>query len=146
MTPVDEAPAVAQGPPDDAGLLAELAEALSRVSTGDFKVRLQRRNGLAGEVADRLNQVIEIQELRNRELLRIRRVVGREGRLTERIDDEQFVAPWADGMRAVNALIDDLGRPTTEVARVIVAVAEADLSQKMSLDLDVVALKGPRLR
>jgi len=146
MTTVDEAPAVGVGPPDDAGLLAELAEALSRVSGGDFKVRLQRRHGLAGEVAERFNEVIEIQELRNRELLRIRRVVGREGRLTERIDDEQFEGAWADGMRAVNALIDDLGRPTTEVARVIVAVAEGDLSQKMSLDMDGQPLKGEFLR
>src|SRR6185312_6147469 len=79
---------------------------------------------------------------RNRELLRIRRVVGREGRLTERIDDEQFQGEWAEGVKAVNTLIDDLGRPTTEIARVIVAVAEGDLSQQLALEIDGRPLRG----
>src|SRR5690349_22353368 len=146
MTAVEEAAAVPAGAPDDDGLLAELAEALSRVASGDFKVRMQRRHGLAGEVVDQFNHVIDVQELRNRELLRIRRVVGREGRLTERIDDEQFEGAWAEGVRAVNALIDDLGRPTTEIARVIVAVAEGDLSQKMANEIDGRPLRGEFLR
>jgi HAMP domain-containing protein/signal transduction histidine kinase/CheY-like chemotaxis protein len=131
---------------ESAALLAEMAGALRRVRDGDFKARLQRRAGLAGEVADRFNEVIEIQESRNRDLLRISRVVGREGRLTERIDEEQFEGAWAEGVRAVNALIDDLGRPTTEIARVIVAVAEGDLSQKMALEIDGRPLRGEFLR
>jgi HAMP domain-containing protein len=36
------------------------------------------------------------------------------------------------GGRSVNGLIDDLARPTNEVARVISAVADGDLSQKMA--------------
>src|SRR5689334_13229853 len=123
-------------PDEAAALLAELAAALERVGDGDFKVRLQRRHGLAGTVADRFNKVVETQQTRNRELLRIRRVVGREGRMTDRIDEELFEGDWAEGVRAVNALIDDLGRPTTEIARVIVAVAEGDVSQKMALEID----------
>jgi HAMP domain-containing protein/signal transduction histidine kinase/ActR/RegA family two-component response regulator len=145
MTTVDET-RVAVGDPPDTELLEELAAVLSSVSAGDFKPRLRRRTGLAGEVCDRFNQVIDIQEHRNRELLRIRRVVGREGRLTERIDEEQFEGEWAEGVRAVNALIDDLGRPTTEIARVIVAVAEGDLSQKMALEMEGQSLKGEFLR
>ena len=49
-------------------------------------------------------------------------------------------------MRAVNSLIDDLGRPTTEIARVIVAVAEGDLSQHMALEIDGRPLRGEFLR
>jgi signal transduction histidine kinase/HAMP domain-containing protein/CheY-like chemotaxis protein len=143
ITPVlDPAP----DPDEAAALLAELAAALERVGDGDFKVRLQRRHGLAGTVADRFNQVVETQQTRNRELLRIRRVVGREGRLTDRIDEELFDGDWAEGVRAVNALIDDLGRPTTEIARVIVAVAEGDLSQQMALEIDGRPLRGEFLR
>src|SRR5439155_12575358 len=124
MTTVDEVTTAPVEQPDDAeALLAELAVALRRVGEGDFKVRLQRRTGMAGEVCDRFNDVVELQAVRNRELVRIRRVVGREGRMTERIDEEQFEGAWAEGVRAVNALIDDLGRPTTEIARVIVARA-----------------------
>ena len=121
---------------DETAVLAELAEALRQVRSGEFKVRLPRRAGLAGEVADAFNDVVAMQERRNREIVRIGRVVGREGRMTERIDVEDYEGSWADGIRAINGLIDDLGRPTMEIARVIVAVAEGDLSQQMALEID----------
>src|SRR2546423_5981106 len=142
MTTVEQAPPMSA----DAALLAELAEALRRVRRGDFKVRLSRRTGIAGEVVDGFNDVIELQERRKRELLRISRVVGREGRMTERVDEEMFEGDWATGVRAVNSLIDDLGRPTTEIARVIVAVAEGDLSQKMANEIEGRPLRGEFLR
>jgi HAMP domain-containing protein/signal transduction histidine kinase/CheY-like chemotaxis protein len=142
MTTLDNSPVAEVADP----LLSELADALRKVEQGDFKVRLRRRTGLAGEVADAFNAVVEIQSRRNRELVRIRRVVGREGRLTERIDEEPFEGSWTEGVRAVNALIDDLGRPTTEIARVIVAVAEGDLSQHMALEMDGQPLRGEFLR
>ncbi|WP_117209182.1 HAMP domain-containing protein, partial [Allorhizocola rhizosphaerae] len=123
-------------------ILRQLAEALGQVRDGNFRVRLPRGAGLVGEVADAFNDVVSIEERRSRELLRISRVVGREGRMTERLDEETFDGSWAESARAVNNLIDDLGRPTTEIARVIVAVAEGDLSQHMSLDLEGRPLRG----
>jgi signal transduction histidine kinase/HAMP domain-containing protein/ActR/RegA family two-component response regulator len=125
-----------------ARVLTALAEALGRVRSGDFNVRLPRWDGLAGEVSDAFNGVVAIQARRNRDILRISRVVGREGRMTERVDVEDYVGAWADGVRAVNELIDDLGRPTMEIARVIEAVAEGDLSQQMNLDIDGRPLLG----
>src|SRR5437660_12925779 len=98
MTTVEHAPTTGA----DAALLAELADALRRVRQGDFKVRLSRRTGLAGEVVDGFNDVVELQERRNRELLRISRVVGREGRMTERVDEEHYDGDWATEVRAVN--------------------------------------------
>jgi signal transduction histidine kinase/HAMP domain-containing protein/ActR/RegA family two-component response regulator len=142
MTTLDDS----SGRQAEATVLSELAEALRKVERGDFTVRLRRRAGFAGEVADAFNAVVAVQARRNLDLVRIRRVVGREGRLTERIDEELFEGAWAEGVRAVNALIDDLGRPTTEIARVIVAVAEGDLSQQMALDIDGQPLRGEFLR
>src|SRR5688572_28687668 len=134
MTTVDRRREAPQPPgvddPTDA-VLAELAEALRRVRHGDVKVRLQRRTGLAGEVVDGFNEVIARQERQILDLMRISRIVGREGRLTDRLDEEGFDGAWRDGVHAVNSLIDDLARPTTEIARVIAAVAEGDLSQHM---------------
>ncbi|HWH01018.1 MAG TPA: HAMP domain-containing protein, partial [Pilimelia sp.] len=127
-------------------LLRELTDQLRRVRQGDFRVRQPRRAGAAGEVADAFNDVVSLLERRNRELLRISRVVGRDGRLTERVDEESYDGSWADGIRAVNSLIDDLGRPTTEIARVIVAVAEGDLSQQMALEIDGRPLRGEFMR
>src|SRR6185503_4150561 len=43
---------------------------------------------------------------------------------------------WASSIESVNTLIGDLVQPTTEVGRVIGAVASGDLSQKMTLDID----------
>src|SRR5947209_16364757 len=43
---------------------------------------------------------------------------------------------------SINDLIDDLVRPTTEVARVIDAVADGDLTQKMALTIDGQPVKG----
>ncbi|MEH1099138.1 HAMP domain-containing protein [Micromonospora sp. CPCC 205561] len=132
--------------PDHEALLGELTEALRRVRRGDLKVRLPRRAGRAGEVADAFNEVVSLQERQYLDLRRISRIVGRDGRLTERLDDEGLDGSWAEGQRAVNSLIDDLGRPTTEIARVIVAVADGDLSQHMALEIDGRPLRGEYLR
>src|SRR6201991_2441424 len=131
---------------DETALLGELAEALRRVRRGDLKVRLPRRTGAAAEVADAFNEVVSLQERQNLDLRRISRIVGRDGRLTERLDEEGLDGAWGDSARYVNALIDDLGRPTTEISRVIVAVAEGDLSQHMALEMDGRPLRGEFLR
>src|SRR3954466_12940017 len=134
------------GGPDETVLLSELAEALRRVRRGDLKVRLPRRGGLAGSVAEAFNEVVSLQERQNLDLRRISRIVGRDGRLTERLDEEGLDGSWADSVRSVNSLIDDLGRPTTEISRVIVAVAQGDLSQHMALEMDGRPLRGEFLR
>jgi HAMP domain-containing protein len=124
------------------GLLEELVAATTAVRKGQFDVRLARRGGLAGQVVDGFNAVVELQERRNRDLLRISRVVGREGRMLERMDSDQLDGAWASGATAVNSLIDDLARPTSEIARVIAAVAEGDLSQHMALEIEGRPLRG----
>ncbi|MFI1994700.1 HAMP domain-containing protein [Actinoplanes sp. NPDC020271] len=134
------------GGPDETVLLGELAEALRRVRRGDLKVRLPRRGGPAGAVAEAFNEVISLQERQNLDLKRISRIVGREGRLTERLDEEGLDGSWADSVRSINSLIDDLGRPTTEISRVVGAVAEGDLSQHMALEMDGRPLRGEFLR
>ncbi|MGS2613843.1 HAMP domain-containing protein [Micromonospora sp. LZ34] len=146
MTTAKQSVAADPSAPDHEAVLVELTEALRRVRRGDLKVRLPRRAGRAGEVADAFNEVVSLQERQYLDLRRISRIVGRDGRLTERLDDEGLDGSWAEGQRAVNSLIDDLGRPTTEIARVIVAVADGDLSQHMALEIDGRPLRGEYLR
>ncbi|MGK5673388.1 HAMP domain-containing protein, partial [Micromonospora sp. URMC 106] len=146
MTTAKQSATADPSAPDHEALLVELTEALRRVRRGDLKVRLPRRAGRAGEVADAFNDVVSLQERQYLDLRRISRIVGRDGRLTERLDDEGLDGSWAEGQRAINSLIDDLGRPTTEIARVIVAVAEGDLSQHMALEIDGRPLRGEYLR
>ena len=52
----------------------------------------------------------------------------------------------ATSVESVNTLIDDLVHPTSEVARVIGAVAQGDLSQTMALEVDGRPLEGEFLR
>src|SRR5881409_572986 len=66
--------------------------------------------------------------------------------MTERMDLRGAKGAWGSNVDSINSLIDDLVRPTTEVARVIVAVAEGDLSQKMALKIEGQPVKGEFLR
>jgi signal transduction histidine kinase/HAMP domain-containing protein/ActR/RegA family two-component response regulator len=130
---------------DDAFLL-ELADVLRELRQGRLDVRLPRREGAAGQVIDELNEMAATFERRNRETRRVTRVVGREGRMSERLDEDLYDGAWADNDRSINQMIDDLVRPTAEIARVIVAVAAGDLSQQMALDIEGRPLRGEFLR
>ncbi len=50
------------------------------------------------------------------------------GKMTERAALKGVSGTWAVSVDSVNTLIEDLARPTTEVARVITAVAEGTMS------------------
>ncbi|MFS2003083.1 HAMP domain-containing protein [Duganella sp. CT11-25] len=128
----------------DAKLLLATLMALKK---GDFSVRMPSDwTGMAGKIADTLNEIIETKEKMVHVVTDVSRVVGREGRLTQRAQVPNMAGGWATIISAVNALIDDLVRPTTEMARVIGAVAKGDLSQTMALEVDGHPLKGQYLR
>jgi HAMP domain-containing protein/signal transduction histidine kinase/CheY-like chemotaxis protein len=111
--------------------------ALTALKKGDFSVRLPVEwTGVAGKVADTFNEVIELNERMAKELERMSRVVGKEGKITQRASLGDVSGSWADSIASVNALISDLVHPTSETARVIGAVAQGDLSQTMALEID----------
>jgi HAMP domain-containing protein/signal transduction histidine kinase/CheY-like chemotaxis protein len=126
--------------------VTDLLAMLNSLCAGDFGVRLEPREGVMGQVVERANALAALNERRTRELVRASRVIGREGRMTERLDEVGSDGDWSTGAAAVNSLIDDLVRPTTEVARVIAAVAEGDLSQQMALEIAGQPVKGEFLR
>jgi len=73
-------------------------------------------------------------------------VVGKEGKLKKRAALPNAHGFWADSVEQINSLIDDLVHPNNEVARVIGAVAQGDLSKSMALELDGRPLEGEFLR
>src|SRR6476661_3451597 len=127
---------------EDEAFLVELTRGLAQVRRGRFDVRLARREGLASDVVEQFNEMVALKERHSRDLLRISRVVGREGRMSERLDEESYDGAWAADVQSVNALIDDLAAPTAEIARVLDAVAEGDLSQHMALEIEGRSLRG----
>src|SRR5207249_588352 len=94
------------------------------------------------KIADTFNTVIETNEHMTRELERIGRVVGKEGRITQRASIGEVTNSWADAIGSINNLIGDLVQPTSEMARVIGAVAKGDLSQTMATEIEGRPLKG----
>ncbi|HVE13656.1 MAG TPA: hypothetical protein VNI01_09700, partial [Elusimicrobiota bacterium] len=98
----------------------ELLRVLKTVRKGSFSARMRLEGqGLPGEVAETLNDIIEMNERMALELERISRVVGKEGKLAQRASLGAVSGSWATSMDSVNSLIGDLVQPTTEVARVI---------------------------
>jgi HAMP domain-containing protein/signal transduction histidine kinase/CheY-like chemotaxis protein len=127
----------------DERALEAILGALTAAKDGDFSVRLSaRRRDVIGEVQAGVNDLVEMNARMAKELQRLARVVGREGRMTERATLPGLYGGWADSVEAVNSLVDDLVRPTTEVGRVIAAVAQGDLSQKMALTIEGQPVKG----
>src|ERR1043165_4315409 len=121
----------------------QLLSVLMAVKGGDFSARLPSDwIGVPGKIADTLNAVIETNQRMARELERIGRVVGKEGRITQRASIGEVRNSWADAIGAINDLIGDLVRPTSEMARVIGAVAKGDLSQTMATEIEGRPLKG----
>src|SRR2546428_252642 len=128
--------------------LRPLLEALVAAQDGQFAVRLPftRGTGLMAEIARTFNHVVGRNEALTTELVRLERVVRREGRMTERASLGEVKGSWKTSVDSINALIGDLVQPTTEVARVLVAVAEGDLTQKMALEIEGQPVKGEFLR
>jgi HAMP domain-containing protein len=127
--------------------LTSLLAALTALRKGDSAVRLPMHwSGVAGKIADVFNDVVEQNENMASELARLRQVVGKEGKLKQRASLGQARGFWADSIDSVNSLIDDLVHPTSEVARVIGAVAQGDLSKSMALEIDGQPLEGEFLR
>jgi len=124
-----------------------LFSVLSDYQRGDFGVRMpDDRTGLAGKICDALNTTIERNERLVKELERLSAVVGKAGNIKQRAQLPYAEGGWSTAVESINALISDLVQPTTEVARVIGAVAKGDLTQTMSLEIDDRPLTGEFLR
>src|SRR5262245_23210204 len=97
-----------------------LLDVLKAVQKGDFSVRLPHDwTGLAGKVADVLNEVVDQNQRLASELQRLSRVVGQQGRIQERASLGPVTGQWAESVVHVNALVASLVQPTIEASRVI---------------------------
>src|SRR3954465_10002402 len=97
-----------------------LLKTLVAFKKGDFSVRLPGEwTGEAGKIADTLNDIIELSDKTAKEVERISRVVGREGKINQRATVPAASGAWLRLVDSTNLLIDDMARPTTEMARVI---------------------------
>src|SRR5215467_3116254 len=127
--------------------LAVILMGLQTMRDGDFSVRLPGSwTGLEGKIADTFNEIVSANQQMARELKRVGKAVGKEGRTRERTRFHESRGSWGDMEVSVNTLVEDLLRPTAEVTRAIAAVAQGNLTQTVRLDVDGRPLEGEFLR
>jgi HAMP domain-containing protein/signal transduction histidine kinase/CheY-like chemotaxis protein len=114
---------------------------------GDFSVRLPIDwAGTEALIAGAFNQTIAQKQRVSKELARLSEMVGKQGRLRQRMAIPGAVGGWAEDADSMNTLIEDLVRPTTDSARTIGAVVKGSLGYSMELEVDGRPLKGEFLR
>ncbi len=128
--------------------LAALLDSLCAVRDGDLSTRLPTEGfeDVTGEVAWAVNGLFERSEAVVREVGRVSRVVGREGRAAERASIGKSAGDWASCIDGINAMIGEVGWRTQEVARIVNDVSEGDLSHKMTLEYEGRPLQGDALK
>ncbi len=127
--------------------LHRLLAGLRAVNAGDFSVRLASNGDpLMAEIIDVFNNVTVKQGRLIEELTRVSTSVGREGKMRDRVSIAGVGGQWTGAIDSVNSLITDLVQPTSEVSRVIKAVAEGDLSQKVELEIEGKQVQGEFFR
>jgi HAMP domain-containing protein/signal transduction histidine kinase/CheY-like chemotaxis protein len=131
----------------DEAHLERLLEAMVAMRDGNFRKRLPAgAEGVLGEIAAVYNEIADRQQHLISELARVHRVAGREGRHSERLAPGLGEGSWARAVDDANGLVTDLVRPTGELARVLAAVSEGDLGERLELRVDGQQLRGEPLR
>jgi len=121
-----------RGTPPDTAALERILLALEELRDGNFRRRVVVTDAsLTGRIATVINQIAQRNQSLVGELVRVREAVGQDGRTSERVIDGGG-GGWSVAAGAINGLIDDLTRPTTELARVLAAMTEGDLSSRVS--------------
>src|SRR2546423_14917819 len=97
--------ATPSGNTSDTEALQSVLDALTAAAEGDFSVRLPaRKGGLIGQIAARYNELVEMNARMAKELARVGRVIGREGRMTERMDLGAAKGGWGSNVNLINSL------------------------------------------
>src|SRR5579884_591832 len=124
-----------------------LLNALRAVRSGDFSVRLPAKgSGAEAEIAEAFNEVLEHKTRMLAEIKRVSRSISRDGKLSLRAALEGATGGWHEYIEAYNALIETVAAPMSETNRVLAAVAQGDLSQRMTVDIDGHPLRGDFLK
>jgi len=127
--------------------LRSLLAAMRNFKEGDFNVQLPvLEDPLLADIADEFNAIAKLNTRMCDEMNRVSKTIGRQGQMNDRVSIGPVAGGWRSSVDSVNTLITDLASPTTEIARVLAAVADGDLKQKMVLEIDGKSVQGEFLR
>jgi hypothetical protein len=120
-----------------------LLKVLLEIRNGNFDERMPvGEEGVYGKICDTVNEIISINQQQVQEFTRASEVIGRQGKLTQRIELSGARGAWSKGVSALNSLISNLVQPTIGIAHVISSVAKGNLSQKMAMEIGDHKLRG----
>ncbi len=112
----------------------QLLEILTAVKRGNFSVRLPSGwTGVNGKIAGTLNDIIELMSEDSKEMERVSRVVGKEGRLSLRAMMPAAAGIWKDLTDNVNLLAANLTTQVRAIADVATAVTKGDLTRSIQV-------------
>ena len=125
----------------------QLLSALRAFRRGELDTRLpDGLVGVDGQICEAFNELAQFAASLSSEVVELRQTVGAEGRTHRRLGKSNARGGWAAYVNGVNSLLDDVTAHTTDVARVLTAVAKGDLSQTIDIDGHDAVLRGDFLR
>src|SRR5579862_9105177 len=115
--------------------MEQLLTGLSAVRGGDFSIRLPAgQDPLMNEIAAVFNAMNEQLGVFTAEVTRVAREVGTEGQLGGQAEVPAVAGTWKDLTDSVNAMAGNLTSQVRSIAQVATAVADGDLSQKITVE------------
>ncbi len=114
----------------------EVARVMRAVAAGDLsqKVSLSAKGEIL-EVKDTINTMVEQLRAFASEVTRVAKEVGTEGRLGVQADVQGVSGTWKDLTDNVNAMASNLTVQLRDVSKVATAIANGDLTQKITVDV-----------
>ena len=120
---------------------AQVTDAIAAVAKGDLSKRVPLEvdgRPLMGEflsLATIVNTMIRQLEIFTSEVTRVAREVGTEGKLGGQAEVPEVTGVWKDLTLNVNSMANNLTAQVRNIANVTIAVANGDLSKKITVDV-----------
>ncbi|MEG9326649.1 HAMP domain-containing protein [Salinimicrobium catena] len=115
----------------------EIASVTKAVANGDLskKISEEEKGGEVLELSTIINTMVDSLNILSNEVTRVAREVGTEGMLGGQAEVPNVAGAWLDLTGNVNTMASNLTSQVREIANVATAVANGDLSQKISIDV-----------
>ena len=122
-----------------------IVKVVTAVSKGDLTQKLTLdAKGEVADLAETINLMVDDLNRLAGEVSRVARVAGIEGKLTERATVLGVGGSWKELVDTLNDLLESIVTPVLEVSRVVRAISEGDLTQKVEIHTagDILAMSN----
>src|SRR5207302_607945 len=112
-----------------------IADVITAVANGDLNQKFTiEAQGEVAALADTINSMIDTLRVFAAEVTRVAKEVGTDGKLGGQAEVEGVSGTWRQLTESVNGMADNLTNQVRNIAEVTTAVAQGDLSRKITVD------------